>query len=202
MKPSLQPAYQDAGSKAALEVRAIAPSPQTKPAEKVTMDFCGKCGAKAVRPVPPTLFHKFLSIQPHFCVQCSAHYVRFQFSALSLITLFALLSLAGTIRYFVLNPISFYRADVSRNTAESLAQARAAAGGLSKLMVRKSRTTMDNSAILKLCKAGVGSSVIVKMIHTSIPDYDIGANSIIELKHQGVDESVILAMIDATYSNR
>jgi hypothetical protein len=139
-------------------------------------------------------------------MQCSARHIKFQFSGLSLITLFALVALTSLIIYFRLNPIRLIRdSDSARTTAEALARARTDAGGVSafeELMIRKSRTTMDNAAIMKLWKARVSPIVIVKMIRTSIPDYDISANSIIELKQQGVDESVILAMIDATYNAR
>jgi hypothetical protein len=139
-------------------------------------------------------------------MQCYSRHIKLKFSVLSLITFVALVLLTSAIVYLRLNPIWLNRdADTPRSTAEALARARTAEGGVSafeELMIHKSRTTLDNGAILKLWKARVSPIVIVKMIRTSIPDYDISANSIIELKQEGVDESVILAMIDATYNAR
>jgi hypothetical protein len=40
------------------------------------------------------------------------------------------------------------------------------------------------------------------MIRTANADYDVSANAIIELKQAGVDQIVILAMIDASYNAR
>lgn len=139
-------------------------------------------------------------------MQCSSRHIKFQFNVLSLLTVLAFVALTSMIVYFRLNPFWVNRdGDSARTTAEALARARTNAGGVSafeELMIRKSRTTLDNAAILKLWKARVSPIVIVKMIRTAIPDYDISANSIIELKQEGVDESVILAMIDATYNAR
>ena len=43
------------------------------------------------------------------------------------------------------------------------------------------------------------SEVIIRLIRASNADYDLRANAIIELKRAGVDESVILTMIDQSY---
>ena len=206
MKPSVQPAYQDAVGKAATETRSLATLTPGRAADKFSLNFCRKCGSRDLRREPATLPQKFVSVQTEMCVQCSSRHSRFQFSGLSLLTVLAFVALTSAIVYFRLNPFWVNRdGDSARTTAEALARARTNAGGVSafeELMIRKSRTTMDNAAILKLWKARVSPIVIVKMIRTSIPDYDISANSIIELKQEGVDESVILAMIDATYNAR
>ena len=61
---------------------------------------------------------------------------------------------------------------------------------------------MDNATILKLWKASVGPNVILQLIRTSNADYDVSASAIIELKEAGVDQTIILAMIDASYNTR
>jgi hypothetical protein len=61
---------------------------------------------------------------------------------------------------------------------------------------------MDNATILKLWRAEVGRDVILQMIRTSNSDYDVSANAIIELKQDGMDQAIILAMIDASYRSR
>jgi len=68
------------------------------------------------------------------------------------------------------------------------------------MMLRKPRASMDNATVLKLVKASVGKDVILQLIHTSTADYDVSANAIIELKEAGVDQGIILAMINASYA--
>lgn len=95
--------------------------------------------------------------------------------------------------------------DAAPSTADALARARNSAGALStfeQLMINKPRSTMDNATVLKLWRAEVGTEVILQMIRTSNSDYDVSANAIIELKQAGVDQSIILAMIDASYRSR
>jgi hypothetical protein len=69
------------------------------------------------------------------------------------------------------------------------------------MMLHKPKAVLDNATILKLVRANVEVSVILQMIKTSTADYDLGANAIIELKQAGVDQQIILAMIDASYNN-
>jgi hypothetical protein len=114
--------------------------------------------------------------------------------------------LIGVIVYFSLNP-PFQRLDNDpQNANEALARARSAAGGqlstFEQMMIHKPRTTLDNAKILELSRAGVDANVIMQMIRTSIPDYDLSADSIIQLKQAGVNQVVILAMIDASYNAR
>jgi 4-amino-4-deoxy-L-arabinose transferase-like glycosyltransferase len=94
----------------------------------------------------------------------------------------------------------------TQDTAEALARARSAAGGqlstFEQMMIRKPRLTLDNATILKLWRANVGPTVILQMIKTSNPDFDLSANAIIELKQAGVEQSVIMAMIDFSYTQR
>ncbi|MDE3199181.1 MAG: hypothetical protein KGN84_22720 [Acidobacteriota bacterium] len=97
------------------------------------------------------------------------------------------------------------QANSAASTADALSRARTSAGGLTtfeQMMLKKPRTTMDNATILKLWKANVGTNVILQMIRTSNSDYDLSANAIIELKEAGVDQTIILAMIEAAYQTR
>ena len=70
------------------------------------------------------------------------------------------------------------------------------------MMVRRPKSTMGNSNVVELTKANVRPDVIVRLIRASNADYDLRANSVIELKNAGVDETVILAMIDQSYTAR
>jgi hypothetical protein len=111
------------------------------------------------------------------------------------------LLLAGGLAYLVVVVKPGGIRDSSPSTGDALERARA--GGLStfeQMMLRKPRATMDNATILQLWHANVGVDVILQMIRTSNPDYDVGAEAIIELKKAGVDERIILAMIDAPYN--
>jgi hypothetical protein len=130
----------------------------------------------------------------------------FRFTVGTIVKLSLFVVVVGAVAYFYLNPISFSRGDdTSQSAAEALARARTSTGGLStfeQMMVKKPRSTMDNATILKLWKASVGENVIVQLIRTTTPDYDVSANSIIELKEAGVSQAIILAMIDASYTTR
>jgi hypothetical protein len=90
------------------------------------------------------------------------------------------------------------------SAAAALATARTGAGGqlspYEQMMLRRPRGTLDNATILKLWNANVGTSVILTMIKASAPDYDVGADAIIKLKVAGVDQFIIVGMIDATYN--
>jgi len=111
------------------------------------------------------------------------------------------LSYAGV--YVYEHPILIGLDRDTHNSADALARSRSE--GLSAyeaMMLKKPRTTLDNASILRLWKANVGASVIVKMIQTSNPDYDLNANAVIELQQAGVDQAIIVAMIDATYASR
>jgi len=91
--------------------------------------------------------------------------------------------------------------------AESLARARAAMGGgqlsaFEKMMTRRPRTTLENKDIIQLWRAQVPVNIILQMIRTSNADFDVSAASVIELRKEGLDPSIILAMIDASYTTR
>jgi hypothetical protein len=114
-------------------------------------------------------------------------------------------AIPGALIYFYIHPLSLRRKDASPPGDEALARARSTAGGLStfeQMVIRKPRTTMDNASVVDLWKANVGANVILQMIRNSNGDFDVSANAIIELKKAGIDQSVILAMIDATYDAR
>jgi hypothetical protein len=89
---------------------------------------------------------------------------------------------------------------------EALARARTAVGGqlstFEQLMTKKPKATLDNATILKLWRANVGTNVILQMIRTSNADYDLSATAIIELRQAQVDQAIILAMIDSSYTSR
>lgn len=121
---------------------------------------------------------------------------------LLLLIVAGLLAAGGT--YLVRLATHPHTEETSLSTQDALARARTSAGSLSDyelMMLKKPRTTLDNAAIVKLWKASVGAEVIIQMIRTSNPDYDISSNGIIQLKQSGVDENVILTMIDASYNH-
>jgi hypothetical protein len=167
---------------------------------------CSKCGAKELQRKPRRLFHKAFALYPYVCLNCAHRESKFRLTIGTILKVFFFLALIGGITYFAMNPISFHKGDDgSQGTADALARARSSAGGLStfeQMVIKKPRTTMDNATVLKLWKANVGANVILQLIRTTTPDYDVSANSIIELKEAGVDQAVILAMIDASYTAR
>jgi hypothetical protein len=180
----------------------------TKPNGNYSPNPCSKCGAKELQRTPRRFFHTLAGLYPYVCVRCAARESKFRRGPGTLIRALIVFLVAGAIVIVVQRPawLSFRHADESStSTTEALAQARTSAGGLStfeQMMIKKPRSTMDNSTILKLWKANVGPNVILQLIRTSNPDYDVSASAIIELKEAGVDQTIILAMIDASYNTR
>ena len=59
-----------------------------------------------------------------------------------------------------------------------------------------SRTkTLNNAAVVKLAKAGFKEKTIISIINSRIPNFDLSPDRMIELKHNGVTEKVIIAML-------
>jgi hypothetical protein len=169
---------------------------------------CAKCGAKELQRKPRKLWQKLFALYPYVCLRCSNREVRFRIKPWGVIRLLMLVALpVGAAILYTTKPDLFHKApeENAQGGADALARARATAGGLTafeQMMIKKPRTTMDNATVLKLWRANVGANVILQLIRTSTPDYDVSASSIIELKQAGVEQSIILAMIDASYTAR
>jgi hypothetical protein len=169
---------------------------------------CTYCGGRQLQghAQPRTIADKLLSLYPYRCARCRNQQKKYQFSWLMLAGWLGVVLVIAAGIFFWRNPLSFHKnEDASQNTVDALARARTTAGALStfeQLMINKPHATMDNATILKLWRAEVGTEVILQMIRTSNSDYDVSANAIIELKQAGVDQSIILAMIDASYRSR
>jgi len=167
--------------------------------------LCGKCGLKELRRKPRSWMDRALSLQPYQCSRCANYVRKFRFTALgAAIVVLVPLAVAGVI-YIQENTLWFHRDTDPQSSTDGLARARTATGGqlspFEQMMLHKPKAVLDNATILKLVRANVEVSVILQMIKTSTADYDLGANAIIELKQAGVDQQIILAMIDASYNN-
>ena len=168
------------------------------------VDICLRCGVPELRSRPRSLFHRLFSLVVYTCDRCDYRQTRLQFSILTLLPLIVIGLLAGGVTYLVRLDARAHTDEASLSTPDALARARNSAGSLSDyelMMIKKPRTTLDNAAIVKLWKANVGAEVIIQMIRTSNPDYDTSSNGIIQLKQSGVEENVILTMIDASYNH-
>lgn len=167
---------------------------------------CSKCGAKELQRRPRTFSQKLLALYPYVCLNCTHRENKFRLNLGTIVRVLLLVGVPGALGYFAVHPTWFHRTgeDFSQNAADALSSARTSSGGLStfeQMMLRKPRATMDNASILRLWKANVGTYVILQLIHTNGADYDVSANAVIDLKQAGVDQSIILAMIDATNGN-
>jgi hypothetical protein len=169
---------------------------------------CGKCGAKELQRKPRKLWQKLFALYPYVCLRCSNREIRFRIKPWGVVRLLLLVALpVGAAILYATKPDLFHKApdDNAQGNSDGLARARATAGGLTafeQMMIKKPKTTMDNATILKLWRSNVGAAVILQLIRTTTPDYDVSAGSIIELKQAGVEQSIILAMIDASYTAR
>ena len=169
-----------------------------RPADDVLK--CAHCGSRELRRQPPGLAN-WLMFQVHYqCARCNKHEYRFQFSWGLPLLLTTMIGMA-TAGYMAWGNRWFSQLD----PVQALSQARATGGGqlsaFEEMMVRRPKSTLTNSSVVDLAKAGVRNEVIIRLIRASNADYDLRANAIIELKRNGVDESVILAMIDQSYGN-
>jgi|SRR5579863_4664918 len=63
---------------------------------------------------------------------------------------------------------------------------------LSSLMV--AQTALDNAAVVKMAKAGLGDDVIVSMVQGQPGHYELTPDTLVSLKQQGVSEKVLAAM--------
>ncbi|MFN2533414.1 MAG: hypothetical protein ABR555_19185 [Pyrinomonadaceae bacterium] len=54
---------------------------------------------------------------------------------------------------------------------------------------------LTNAAVMKLTKAGFKERTIIAIISARLPKFDLSAERMIELKHAGVTENVIVAML-------
>ena len=168
--------------------------------------LCRNCKSPGLRRRTPSLLDRITSFFPYTCPRCNCHQKKFRLTFSILIPLvFGGMAVAGIVWFHNYQPFtnsgSAAAASIPDQT-EALARARAGAGGglstYEQMMLHKQKESMDNATVLKLVKANVGKDVILQMIHTSNPDYDVSANAIIELKEAGVDQAIILAMINAS----
>jgi hypothetical protein len=56
---------------------------------------------------------------------------------------------------------------------------------------------LTNADIVRMMKAGIPESVIVRKIQVSQPDFGTSANDLIELKNQGASERILGAVLDS-----
>lgn len=59
----------------------------------------------------------------------------------------------------------------------------------------QSQKTLTNAAVVKLTKAGFKEKTIISIINARLPNFDLSAERMIELKRNGVSEKIIVAML-------
>jgi len=179
----------------------------TNPGDDSPKLLCGKCRTAGLTRRTTRLVHLLTSFYPYKCDRCGHRQKKFRLTPAILIP--AIL-LGATFVAGNLIRARLMRASESavgqQGQREALARARMAAGGqlsdFEKLMVQKSKQTMDNAAVVRMVKANMSQDVILEMIQTSVPDYDLSASSVIEMKAAGVDQTIMLAMINASNAKR
>jgi hypothetical protein len=60
---------------------------------------------------------------------------------------------------------------------------------------------LTNETIVKLVKAGIGDDVIVGMIQSQLADFSLGADQVLALKHEGVSDKILAAMVNKAQGN-
>ena len=67
--------------------------------------------------------------------------------------------------------------------------------GPSAMAQQKSETPLNNSAVVKLVRAGFKDKTVIAIIRSRPTQFDLSPDQLIELKRSGVSESVILVML-------
>jgi hypothetical protein len=168
---------------------------------------CRRCGAIELKRQRRAIFDRLASVQVLQCGRCAYRQREFKFHwTLPLVILFLCALIATPILIVSLQPSWLRPKETAQSDLDSLSRTRNAMGGqlstFEQMMTKKPRSTLDNATVLKLWRANVGSDVILQMIRTSNADYDLSANAVIELRQAQVDRTIILAMIDASYTSR
>jgi hypothetical protein len=60
---------------------------------------------------------------------------------------------------------------------------------------RPTEASLTNASVVKLSKAGFKEKTIISLIFARSPNFDLSADSLIDLKRSGVSEKVIMAML-------
>jgi hypothetical protein len=168
---------------------------------------CRRCGAIELKRQRRAMTDCLTSTDVLQCGRCAYRQREFKFHwTLPLVILFFCALIAAPI-WIVSLQLSWLRPkDTAQSDLDALSRTRNAMGGqlstFEQMMTKKPRSTLDNATILKLWRANVGSDVILQMIRTSNADYDLSPNAVIELRQAQVDRTLILAMIDASYTSR
>jgi len=176
--------------------------PHTDDSDRI---LCPRCGhghlhRRRTQPITDAFFGQ-IRVK---CSRCMYEEKRLRVTKLFLIEWFCILTLGAVAAWFTLNPILSGKSSGKDDPVIALATAQMASGGklsaFEQMILRKPKTRLDNSTILKLRHANASTDLIVLMIKTSTPDFDVSANAVIELMGAGINDSIIEAMIESNYS--
>jgi len=161
--------------------------------------LCIKCGARELRSQPRSLLDRVLSRHRYKCAWCSASVMKVRQARVAAIVILLLTFATGAILYIWTGMRSSDKsADVPHFTEIPAREGPNAPVINGQKTPHKPKAVLDNATILRMVKANVEVGVIILMIKTSTPDFDLSANSVIELKQAGVDRQIITAMIEAS----
>src|SRR5881227_4382080 len=62
---------------------------------------------------------------------------------------------------------------------------------------QKTEAPLNNSAVVKLVRAGFKEKTVIAIIRSRPTQFDLSPDRLIELKHDGVSENIILAMLSS-----
>src|SRR5436853_6730480 len=79
----------------------------------------------------------------------------------------------------------------------SLALALLSCSSFSVLAQQREDAPLTNSAVIKLVRAGFKEQTVIAIIRSRPTQFDLSPDRLIELKHDGVSENIILAMLSS-----
>ncbi len=174
-----------------------------QPREEIA-ELCLKCGCNQSYRMPRTLVQKAFALKPYKCWRCAKRQTKLRPGMANIASAAALIVLvAGAAFGSKLLVRMRGGAGLPQSETATLATLQTTVGGdqlsaFEKLMTARPKTTLDNAAILKMWQAKADDEIILQMIRTSNPDYDVSPNAVLGLLAQGVDKSIVLAMIDSS----
>jgi len=195
------------GSRVPHQSRNKPGSPVAPAAEENHRVLCPRCGYGHLhRPISIFSIDTCIGLVRSNCSRCMYEEKHFRLTGVVVAECVILLLTSVAAVWFSLHPVSL--SDVAGKpddrAAAVLAGGRMATNGdkltsFEQMMLHKPRGTLDNATVLRLWRANIDPDLVLLMVKTSTPDYDLSAGAIIELKQANVDPLVIRAMINATY---
>jgi len=174
------------------------PGNRSRDAKARGLRVCPRCNApRLVRHSRKTgwqVFLSFFSIFPFKCHACMKGKYCFVFSWYLLHTLWISLLLGWT-GYLAWNKLQIPTRNLYEAASANYTTGGTAMTSFEKMVISRKRLVLQNDDIVSLVKAGISDALVLSLLHDSDAAFDLTPVAIVKLKKDGVDESLITAML-------